>query len=115
MATPILFDNHGRPLNYLRLAVTDRCNLRCYYCMPEEGIKSMAKKELLSFEEIQRIVKILAGMGITKVRLTGGEPFARTDLMQLIEKITQTSGIEDVHLTSNGVLMAKHVKELKAM
>src|SRR5258706_5492668 len=110
-----LFDNHGRPLNYLRLAVTDRCNLRCYYCMPAEGINYLPKKELLSFEEIERIVSILAGMGITKVRLTGGEPFVRTDLMQLIEKITQTQGISDVHITSNGILMGPHVKELKAL
>ena len=110
-----LFDNHGRPLNYLRLAVTDRCNLRCYYCMPAEGINYLPKKELLSFEEIERIVSILAGMGITKVRLTGGEPFVRTDLMQLIEKITQTQGISDVHITSNGILMSPHVRELKAL
>src|SRR5689334_7688906 len=110
-----LLDNHNRPLNYLRLAVTDRCNLRCYYCMPEEGINYLPKKELLSFEEIQHVVRILAEMGITKVRLTGGEPFARNDLMQLIEKITQTPGIKDVHITSNGVLMVKHVKELKDM
>lgn len=115
MSPPILFDNHGRPLNYLRLAVTDRCNLRCYYCMPEEGIKYLPKKELLSFEEIQRIVRILAEMGITKVRLTGGEPFVRTDLIQLIEKIIQTPGINDVHITSNGVLMNEHLKELKAL
>ena len=115
MVQPILFDNHGRPLNYLRLAVTDRCNLRCYYCMPEEGIKYLPKKELLSFEEIQRVVRVLAEMGITKVRLTGGEPFVRTDLMQLIESIVHTPGIKDVHITSNGVLMHEHVKELKSL
>lgn len=115
MSQPKLLDNHGRPLNYLRLAVTDRCNLRCYYCMPAEGINYLPKKELLSFEEIERIVSILAGMGITKIRLTGGEPFVRTDLMQLIEKITQTQGISDVHITTNGILMGPHVKELKAL
>jgi molybdenum cofactor biosynthesis protein A len=115
MSRSILFDNHGRPLNYLRLAVTDRCNLRCYYCMPEEGIKYMPKKELLSFEEIERIVTLLAEMGITKVRLTGGEPFVRTDLMQLIERIISIKGIKETHITSNGILMGQHVNELKAL
>lgn len=115
MASPILFDNHGRPLNYLRLAVTDRCNLRCFYCMPEEGIKYMPKKELLTFEEIERIISLLAGMGITKVRLTGGEPFVRTDLMKLLARIVEMEGINDVHITTNGILTAPHIKELKAL
>jgi cyclic pyranopterin phosphate synthase len=83
--------------------------------MPEEGIKYLPKKDLLSFEEIERIVRVLAEMGITKVRLTGGEPFLRTDLIQLIEKITHIQGINDVHVTSNGVLLGDHVKELKAL
>src|SRR5258708_23999197 len=115
MASPILFDNHGRPLNYLRLAVTDRCNLRCFYCMPEEGIKYMPKKELLTFEEIERLVSLLAGMGITKVRLTGGEPFVRTDLMKLITRIVEIEGINDLHITTNGVLTAPHIKDLKSL
>ncbi|HEX6889544.1 MAG TPA: radical SAM protein, partial [Chryseolinea sp.] len=84
-----LFDNHGRPINYLRLAVTDRCNLRCFYCMPEEGIRYMPKKDLLTFEENTRLISIMASMGITKVRLTGGEPFVRTDLMKLIRNIVE--------------------------
>lgn len=109
----MLYDNHGRPLNYLRLAVTDRCNLRCFYCMPEEGIKYLPKKELLSFEEIERIVSLMAGMGITKIRLTGGEPFVRSDIMELIRKIKSIQGIEKIHLTTNGVLTARHVPELK--
>lgn len=115
MSRSILFDNHGRPLNYLRLAVTDRCNLRCYYCMPEEGIHYLPKKELLSFEEVERTVSILASMGITKVRLTGGEPFVRTDLMQLIERIVHIDGINELHITSNGILLGPHVKELKSL
>lgn len=110
-----LFDNHGRPLNYLRLAVTDRCNLRCFYCMPEEGIRYLPKKELLTFEEIERLIRLLASMGITKVRLTGGEPFVRTDLMQLIQRITEIPGIQDLHLTTNGVLTAPYIKELKRL
>ncbi len=110
-----LFDNHGRPINYLRLAVTDRCNLRCFYCMPEEGIHYLPKKELLTFEEIERLVTLMASMGISKIRLTGGEPFVRTDLMQLIRKIRGIEGIQDIHITTNGVLTAPFIPELKAL
>ena len=110
-----LFDNHGRPISYLRLAVTDRCNLRCFYCMPEEGIKYLPKKELLTFEEIERLVTLLASLGISKVRLTGGEPFVRTDLMQMIRRIARIDGIKDLHLTTNGVLTAPHIPELKSL
>lgn len=111
----MLYDNHGRKLNYLRLAVTDRCNLRCFYCMPEEGIKYLPKKALLSFEEIERLVTLLASMGISKVRLTGGEPFVRQDLMQLVRKLVQIPGVEEWHLTTNGILTAPHLPELKAL
>jgi molybdenum cofactor biosynthesis protein A len=110
-----LYDNHGRPITYVRLAVTDRCNLRCFYCMPEEGIKYLPKKALLTFEEIERLISILASMGITKVRLTGGEPFVRTDLMQLINRISETPGVQDLHLTTNGVLTTPHIPELKKL
>ncbi len=110
-----LFDNHGRPINYLRLAVTDRCNLRCFYCMPEEGIHYLPKKDLLTFEEIERLIKILASLGITKVRLTGGEPFVRKDLMKLIKTIKAIPGINDLHLTTNGVLTAPYINELKSI
>ena len=113
MAT--LYDNHGRPLNYLRLAVTDRCNLRCFYCMPEEGIHYLPKKELLTFEEIIRLVSLMASMGISKVRLTGGEPFARNDLMQLISRVVEIPGIKDLHLTTNGILTGPHIPELKRL
>lgn len=108
-----LYDNHGRPLNYLRLAVTDRCNLRCFYCMPEEGIHYLPKKELLTFEEITRLVGIMTSFGISKVRLTGGEPFVRTDLMDLIARIAEIPGVRDLHLTTNGILTAPHIPELK--
>jgi molybdenum cofactor biosynthesis protein A len=83
--------------------------------MPEEGIKYMPKKELLTFEEIERLVTMLAQMGISKVRLTGGEPFVRNDLMQLIRKIVTIDGIKDVHLTTNGILTAQHIPELKRL
>ncbi|MDL5048008.1 radical SAM protein [Oscillatoria amoena NRMC-F 0135] len=111
----LLYDNHGRPLNYLRLSVTDRCNLRCFYCMPEEGIRYLPKKALLTFEEIERLVTLMAGMGITKVRLTGGEPFVRTDLMKLIRRIVNIPGITNLHLTTNGVLTAPYIRELKSI
>ncbi len=115
MAAKQLFDNHGRPIKYLRLAVTDRCNLRCFYCMPEEGIKYIPRKELLTFEEIERLVTILGEMGITKIRLTGGEPFVRTDLMKLIRRIVDIEGIQDVHITTNGILTSPHIQELKSL
>ncbi len=110
-----LYDNHNRPLTYLRLSVTDRCNLRCFYCMPPEGIKWLPKNELLSFEEITRMVNLLARLGIRKVRITGGEPFVRTDLMQLLRKIIAIPGVEELHLTTNGVLTAPFVPELKQL
>jgi molybdenum cofactor biosynthesis protein A len=110
-----LFDNHGRPINYLRLAVTDRCNLRCFYCMPEEGIKYLPKKELLTFEEIERLIMLLASMGISKIRLTGGEPFVRNDLMSLIRTISEIEGITNIHLTTNGILTGPHISELKSL
>src|SRR5688572_18512138 len=115
MALATLYDNHRRPITYVRLAVTDRCNLRCFYCMPEEGIRYLPKKALLTFEEIERLISILASMGITKVRLTGGEPFVRTDLMQLINRISETPGVQDLHLTTNGILTAPHIPELKKL
>lgn len=115
MASQQLSDNHGRPINYLRLAVTDRCNLRCFYCMPEEGIKYMPRKELLTFEEIERLVTVVAQLGITKIRLTGGEPFARNDLMQLIRRMVDIDGIKDVHITTNGILTAPHIPELEKL
>ena len=100
----MLYDNHGRAINYIRLAVTDRCNLRCTYCMPEEGIKYVAKKALLSYEELERLLEILGGMGIRKVRITGGEPFVRKDMPLFMERITKIKGIEQLHLTTNGTI-----------
>jgi molybdenum cofactor biosynthesis protein A len=109
----MLVDNHNRPLTYMRLAVTDRCNLRCFYCMPEEGIKYLPQKELLTFDEILRITTITAGMGISKIRLTGGEPFVRPDLMDLIRAMVKIKGVNELHITTNGILTAPHIGELK--
>jgi cyclic pyranopterin phosphate synthase len=83
--------------------------------MPEDGIRYLPKKDLLTFEEITRLVTIMASMGVTKVRLTGGEPFVRSDLMKLIRNIVEIQGIQDVHLTTNGVLTAGHIPELKKL
>lgn len=110
-----LFDNHGRTINYLRLAVTDRCNLRCFYCMPAEGISYVSKEQLLSYEEMERLVRVLAEMGITKIRITGGEPFVRRNLIDFLWKLHAIPGIEEVHITTNGVLTTPYVTELKAM
>ncbi|SDK77372.1 cyclic pyranopterin phosphate synthase [Catalinimonas alkaloidigena] len=112
---PTLYDNHGRPLQYLRLAVTDRCNLRCFYCMPAEGIPYLPKKELLRYEEMERLVTLLAQLGIRKVRITGGEPFVRRDLVPFMERLSAIPGIEQLNLTTNGVLTQPHVPALKAM
>ena len=112
---PTLYDNHGRPINYLRLAITDRCNLRCAYCMPEEGIDLAPRDTLLRYEEILRLVRILAGMGIDKVRITGGEPFVRRDVMDLFKGLATTPGIKTVNLTTNGTLTRQHIPALKAL
>lgn len=111
----MLYDNHGRIINYVRLAVTDRCNLRCFYCMPEEGIQFVPRKELLSYEEMEQIIRVLAGLGIEKVRITGGEPFVRRDLMPFLEKIAAIDGIRKIALTTNGVLAAPYVKDFKRL
>lgn len=110
-----IFDNHNRPINYLRLAVTDRCNLRCFYCMPEEGIKYIDRKELLTYEEMLRMIQVLVPLGISKIRLTGGEPFLRKDFMPFLRAISKIPGLEQINLTTNGTLTAQHIPELKAM
>jgi len=105
----MLYDNHGREISYLRVAVTDRCNLRCQYCMPEEGIKYVERESLLSYEELYRIISLVAAKGIEKIRITGGEPFLRKDLMSFIERINDIDGVNSIHLTTNGTLMNEHI------
>ncbi|MEL6390456.1 MAG: GTP 3',8-cyclase MoaA [Bacteroidota bacterium] len=109
--TNILIDNHGRQMTYLRLAVTDRCNLRCYYCMPEKGIQYTAQSNLLSYEEMVRLVKLLSLYGVNKLRITGGEPFLRKGLMSFIKVISSIDELS-VHITSNGTLIRPHLKRL---
>lgn len=107
-----LIDSFGRVHNNLRISVTDRCNIRCFYCMPAEDVVFMQRNELLSFEEIERVVRIGVTLGIDKVRLTGGEPLVRRDLSQLVAKIDAIPGIRDVGLTTNGILLADQAQEL---
>ena len=110
----VAVDNFGRRITYLRLAVTDKCNLRCTYCMPE-NIRFVNKTKLLTDNEILRIVSVCAGFGISKVRLTGGEPFLRPHLLELIAAIKHVRGIEEVHITTNGVGVADKVQDLKRL
>jgi len=107
-----LRDEVGRTHTYLRLSVTDRCNLRCTYCMPAEGIALRPHHEILTFDEIERIVRIAAGLGVTKLRLTGGEPLVRRDLLILAGRLTAIAGIQHVGLTTNGVLLGENLHGL---
>jgi cyclic pyranopterin phosphate synthase len=109
--TSQLFDTFGRRHNNLRISVTDRCNLRCTYCMPEDVV-FMDRGQLLTFEEIARFVRIVAPLGIDKVRLTGGEPLMRRDLPALVRMVCAVEGIRDVGLTTNGILLAEHAQAL---
>ncbi len=98
-------DSFQRPISYLRVSVTDRCNLRCVYCMPSGGVPLVPRAEILSYEEIATVVRVAAGMGIAKVRISGGEPLAREGLVGLVGVISRIEGIDDVALTTNGVLL----------
>lgn len=109
----MLIDNHGRPIDYVRLAVTDRCNLRCFYCMPAEGIDYLPKKHLLSYEEMEHLLRLLAGHGVKKVRITGGEPFVRKGMIDFMARIAAIPGVEQLNLTTNGVLTAPLIPRLK--
>ena len=110
-----LIDNHGRTINYLRLAVTDRCNLRCNYCMPSEGINFVKNEKLLSIPELERVSKALVNLGIDKIRITGGEPFVRKDLMVLLRSLSQMEGLNDISVTTNATLIGPHIDELKEL
>jgi cyclic pyranopterin phosphate synthase len=109
-----LIDSFGRVHTSLRISVTDRCNIRCFYCMPEEGVKFVARDQILSFEEIERFVRIAAGLGVDKLRVTGGEPLVRRDLPVLIRRLAAIPGIRDLALTTNGVQLAELAEPLYA-
>ncbi len=109
----MLKDKHGRELNYLRLAVTDKCNLRCRYCMPEEGISFLPKDHLLSKDELIRVCRMLSDEGVTKVRITGGEPFVRPDMMEILSRISPW--FKSINLTTNATLIGDHLEALQHM
>lgn len=111
----MLVDNHNRRINYLRLAVTDRCNLRCNYCMPAEGIDFVKNDKLLTISELAQVSEVLVGQGIDKIRITGGEPFVRKDLMVLLRKLTALEGLNDISVTTNATLIGPHIDELKEL
>jgi cyclic pyranopterin phosphate synthase len=108
-----LSDTFNRPINYLRISVTDRCNLRCIYCMPAEGINLLSHSDILTYEEITTIVRLAAELGINKLRLTGGEPLVRTRLPELVAMLAKIDTIDDISLTTNGVLLRNYASELK--
>ncbi len=106
-------DSFGREISYMRISVTDRCNLRCKYCMPEEGVENLGHDKILSFEEIQRIVKAAAELGISKYRITGGEPLARKGIVSLVENLSKIHGVEELAMTTNGTMLEEHAEALK--
>jgi cyclic pyranopterin phosphate synthase len=108
-----VYDRFNRPINYLRISVTDRCNLRCRYCMPKVGIHLMNHKDILSFEEITNVVKIAVSQGIDKFRITGGEPLMRKNIVTLIAMIATVEGINDLSMTTNGIRLKEFAKPLK--
>jgi cyclic pyranopterin phosphate synthase len=109
-----LADTFNRRISYLRISVTDRCNLRCVYCMPEAGLPWISKADILSYEEIARVVRSAAGIGVSSIRLTGGEPLIRRDLDRLVGLLAEIPGIDDIALSTNGLLLADQVEALRA-
>ncbi len=108
-----MLDKFNREINYLRISVTDKCNLRCLYCMPEEGVPIRKHEEFLTFEQIEKIVQEAAKLGIKKIRLTGGEPLVKNGIEKLVEKISNIKGIEIVSMTTNGILLPQKATLLK--
>ena len=109
-----MIDNFGRRINYLRLSVTDRCNLRCSYCMPAHGIQKLDHDDLLSYEQLQRIATAAVGMGVEKIRITGGEPLIRKGIVEFLARLKQIPGLEKLVLTTNGVFLAEMAEGLRS-
>ena len=108
-----MLDQFNRHINYLRVSVTDRCNLRCTYCMPEDGVQLQSHADIISFEQIIDVVKAGVNIGISKVRITGGEPLVRKGIVGLVEQIAKIEGIEDLSMTTNAILLKKYARELR--
>lgn len=115
MENKTLIDKHGRQLTYLRLSVTDRCNFRCYYCMPEEGVNFVNRKDLLSFDEMYLLSSIFCALGVSKIRITGGEPFVRAGLVHFLKDLSEVNGLKEISITSNGTFTTKQIIALKEM
>lgn len=111
----MLKDKFGRQITYLRLAVTDRCNLRCQYCMPAHGIDIVDRKELLTFKEMYRITRVLSELGVNKVRLTGGEPFVRKDFVNFLEMLSFNDKLDEINITTNGAIISKYISKLEEL
>ena len=110
-----LTDKFGRQITYLRLAVTDRCNLRCQYCMPAHGIDIVDRKELLTYKEMYRITRVLSALGVNKIRLTGGEPFVRKNFVSFLEMLSFNDKLDEINITTNGALISKHIAKLEEL
>lgn len=110
-----LKDKFGRKISYLRLAITDRCNLCCQYCMPLQGNNIVDKANLLSYKEMYRIIRVLSELGVNKVRLTGGEPFVRKDFLNFLESLSFNDHLKEINITTNGALISNHIKKLEAL
>ena len=108
-----MIDRFGRDINYLRVSITDRCNYRCQYCMPHDGVKNMAHEELLSFEELYLVIHQFVNIGVKKVRLTGGEPLVRKGILGFIQSLSHITALEDIALTTNGSLLKTMAADLK--
>jgi cyclic pyranopterin phosphate synthase len=113
MLQPPLTDSLGRVHTNLRVSVTDRCNIRCFYCMPDENVRFLPRRDILTFEEIERFVGVAARLGVKKVRLTGGEPLVRAELPELVRRLATIPDIDDIALTTNGILLAENAEALK--
>ena len=108
-----MFDRFNRSIDYLRISVTDRCNLRCRYCMPEKGIRLLKHEDILSFDEMAEFTKVAVRKGIKKVRITGGEPLVRKGIVTLVSMISEIDGIKDLSMTTNGILLRNFASDLK--
>ena len=111
---PSLIDKHNRRLNYLRISITDRCNLRCLYCMPNDGLAKMRHEEILTYEEILRLATIAVNLGVNKIRLTGGEPLIRKGILQLLPSLGSLPGLKDISMTTNGIYLKENLGKIKS-
>ncbi|MEF8811511.1 MAG: radical SAM protein, partial [Bacteroidales bacterium] len=107
-----MYDRYNRKINYLRVSVTDKCNLRCYYCMPPGGVELLRYEDILSYEEITDTVRYAVGQGIDKVRLTGGEPLIRRDIIKLVKMLSDIKGIKDLSMTTSGIFLKDYARDL---